>query len=63
MQKYKFQGSKYYESLSGEATIVANAYSNFAKRVKALKTKLKDERMNELSKQSDLVSISPMPRY
>jgi len=43
------QGGKYYNGLLEEATIVANAYSNFEKRVKVLKGKLVNERFPQLS--------------
>ena len=38
---------KYYDSLLGEANIVATAYTNFGKRVKHLNKKLED-RMGEI---------------
>ena len=49
--------SKYYESLLGEAEIVATAYNNFGRRVNNLKKKLEEERLPELV----ATSISPMP--
>jgi len=49
------QGKKYYDSLYGEAEIVATAYSNFGQRVKKVAVKLK-ERSAELSS-----SCSPVP--
>jgi len=42
-------GGKYYDSLRGEAHIVAQAYTNFGKRVNNLNKKLK-ERVTELEK-------------
>jgi len=42
-------GGKYYDSLRGEAHIVAQAYSNFGKRVNNLNKKL-EERVSELEK-------------
>ena len=49
------QGKKYYDSLYGEAEIVATAYSNFGQRVKKVAVKL-SERRTELSN-----SESPVP--
>ena len=59
---FVLQGGKYYESLLGEANIVANAYSNFGKRVTNLKRKLEDKRP-DLDRKGNMASISPMPRY
>ena len=56
-----FKGGKYYESLLGEANIVANAYSNFGKRVTNLKKKLEDK-IPEMDRKGNMASISPMPR-
>ena len=65
-------GTKYYDSLLGEATIVATAYTNFGKRVRVLKNKLKEERLPQLEGGGGAVtaggggnidSISPMPRF
>ena len=43
------QGKKYYESVFGEAEIVATAYSNFGNRVNKVRQKL-SEKMPELGK-------------
>ena len=55
------QGKKYYDSLFGEAEIVATAYSNFGNRVKKVELKLADK-MPELAAagQGCLVD-SPVP--
>ena len=42
------QGKKYYESVFGEAEIVATAYSNFGNRVNKVKLKL-SEKIPELA--------------
>ena len=56
------QGGKYYESLLGEANIVATAYANFGKRVQNLKTKLEDKIKDMDNQQRRSVeSISPIP--
>ena len=57
------QGKKYYDSLLGEAEIVATAYSNFGNRVKKLKVKL-NEKLPELTTsrpEGSVVSESPIP--
>jgi len=57
------QGKKYYDSLLGEAEIVATAYSNFGNRVKKLKVKL-NEKLPELTSSrpdGSVVSESPVP--
>ena len=51
------QGKKYYESVFGEAEIVATAYSNFGTRVYKVKHKL-TEKIPELARGS---SDSPVP--
>ena len=51
------QGKKYYESVFGEAEIVATAYSNFGNRVNKVKQKL-SEKMPELGRSG---SDSPVP--
>ena len=45
------QASKYYNSLLGEAEIVATAYTNFGKRIKNLKTKLQGTKLFYLRRQ------------
>ena len=51
------QGKKYYESVFGEAEIVATAYSNFGNRVNKVRQKL-SEKMPELGRSG---SDSPVP--
>ena len=51
------QGKKYYDSVFGEAEIVATAYSNFGNRVTKVRSKL-SERMSELGNNS---GDSPVP--
>ena len=53
------QGKKYYDSLFGEAEIVATAYTNFGNRVKKVETKLA-EKMPELIAKGGLED-SPVP--
>ncbi|TRY67510.1 hypothetical protein TCAL_02754 [Tigriopus californicus] len=55
------QGKKYYESLLGEADIVATAYTNFGKRLENVRTKLVTEKLVDLEKNQNLTSISPIP--
>lgn len=55
------QGKKYYESLLGEADIVATAYTNFGKRLENVRTKLVTEKLPDLEKSQKLASISPIP--
>ena len=54
------QGKKYYDSVFGEAEIVATAYSNFGNRVTKVKTKLV-EKMPELGSSAPVLSESPVP--
>ena len=55
------QGKKYYDSVFGEAEIVATAYSNFGNRVTKVKSKLV-EKLPELgSSTAPVLSESPVP--
>lgn len=62
-------GAKYYESLLGEANIVANAYNNFGKRVKTIQSKLVSDKLPKLQDESHetkeailaAADLSPIP--
>lgn len=54
------QGKKYYDSLYGEAEIVATAYSNFGNRVKKVESKLTDK-MPNIGKVAGSGEDSPVP--
>ena len=55
------QGKKYYDSLFGEAEIVATAYSNFGNRVKKVETKLAEKMPAIVALTQGGVEDSPVP--
>ena len=55
------QGKKYYDSLFGEAEIVATAYSNFGNRVKKVETKLAEKMPALVAQTQGGVEDSPVP--
>ena len=56
------QGKKYYDSVFGEAEIVATAYHNFGNRVNKVKVKL-GEKIPELGNKAPSESPVPSPDY
>jgi len=57
------QGKKYYDSLFGEAEIVATAYTNFGNRVKKVETKLAEKMPEFVAKGGIEDSPVPSPDY
>ena len=57
------QGKKYYDSLFGEAEIVATAYTNFGNRVKKVETKLAEKMPEFVAKGGVEESPVPSPDY
>jgi len=57
------QGKKYYDSLYGEAEIVATAYTNFGNRVKKVQLRLMEKlpELESAAKQQQPVPESPVP--
>ena len=55
------QGKKYYDSLFGEAEIVATAYTNFGNRVKKVETKLTEKLPELVAQGQGGMEDSPVP--